>query len=68
MVEFLTWWFVTHWMWASFLSPGVAFLYALFTDQTAWAWGLAIWYITRSTLRVYGRDSRVAKIVNRIVR
>ena len=45
MVEFLTWWFVTHWLWATFLTPGLTFLYAVFTHSTGWAWACGLLYV-----------------------
>ncbi len=44
-MNFIEWWFVTHWVWATFLTPGASFLYALFTEQTGWAWVAAIWWL-----------------------
>ena len=45
-MDFIHWWFDTHWIWASILTTGPTFLYALFTEQTAWAWALAAcWWV-----------------------
>lgn len=44
-MTFIEWWFATHWIWATVLTPGMSFLYALFTEQTGWAWVCALWWL-----------------------
>jgi len=31
-MDFITWWFVSHYIWALILTPGWSFLYALYAD------------------------------------
>jgi len=51
-MDFINWWFMTHWIWATILTPGFVFLYAIFTDQTAWAFAAAcVWLVLHGGLR-----------------
>lgn len=44
-MNFLQWYFETHWIWATVLTPFTTFLWALYTDATGWAWGCAgVWF------------------------
>ena len=39
MTSFLTWWFDTHWIWATVLTPFTTFLWAIYTNSVAWTFG-----------------------------
>ena len=44
-MNFIEWLFVQHWLFSTIFMPGLSFLYAMFTDSVAWAWGCAIWFV-----------------------
>jgi hypothetical protein len=47
VLDFLNWYFNTHWLIATFATPGLTMLYASFTDQTTWAiWTGVLWFMT----------------------
>lgn len=42
-MDFVTWWFVEHYVWAFFLTPGCSFLYSLFAGYS-FGWDVLIWF------------------------
>jgi len=42
-MNFIEWLFVDHWLFSTFFMPFLAMLYAIFTEQTAWALCAGAW-------------------------
>lgn len=55
MTPFLTWWFDTHWIWATLLTPFTTLLWAIYTNSTAWAFGCVAAMLGHGTLKAWGR-------------
>ena len=57
-MDFIHWWLDTHWFVATVFTPGLAFLYAIFTEQAAWVWGIVAYFLAGKfllhILKAYG--------------
>lgn len=47
-MNFIEWLFVKHWLFSTITMPFPAMLYAIFTEQIAWAWCAFVWWAIRA--------------------
>lgn len=57
-MDFLKWWFDTHYVWSTLLSPFTTFLWLIWSDGSGWRMAVAIIIaLTRICLTRYRRTN-----------